>query len=253
MGKWTTIDHEVRELFNLSLNEYALADSVYYLSRGGWCDASREYLGNFFGVSKRSAISIIKNLESRELLERNAKDKLRTTEKWNNAIEGTKKSRPSSGEESSPGGEDSSPDTVKFLHPGGEETSPNINIYNNNNNNINKNVVAATQLFYDLILKNVNPPTWKKNPPNLKSWYDDIEKLHRIDGQGLENIKAVMSWVVQDKFWCTNILSGAKLRKQYNRLFLGMQKSRPQNIVSFSDNKNLVNKIKKRREAANGL
>ena len=82
--------------------------------------------------------------------------------------------------------------------------------------------------FYDLIKEKVQPPTFKNKKPNLNSWYDDIEKLHRIDGATIEDIRCVMEYVVTDEFWKNNILSGDKLRKHYDRLFLQYKKNKPE-------------------------
>ena len=50
----------------------------------------------------------------------------------------------------------------------------------------------------------------------------DIEKLLRIDGRLAAEIMAVIDWCQSDPFWRSNILSAAKLRKQYDTLRLQM-------------------------------
>ena len=64
-----------------------------------------------------------------------------------------------------------------------------------------------------------------KNKPDRKiqdNWQDrwaaDIEKMHRIDGRSWEAIAACIDWSQRDDFWHQNILSGAKLRKHYDRM-----------------------------------
>lgn len=62
-----------------------------------------------------------------------------------------------------------------------------------------------------------NYPHWKK-PKNLDKWAEDINKIHRIDKIEYKTIEFVINWVQRDNFWAKNVLSGAKLRKQFNRL-----------------------------------
>ncbi len=50
---------------------------------------------------------------------------------------------------------------------------------------------------------------------DLQRWADDIDKLNRIDGYEWELISDILQFSQRDKFWQSNILSGAKLRKQF--------------------------------------
>jgi hypothetical protein len=53
----------------------------------------------------------------------------------------------------------------------------------------------------------------------IPKWAADIEKLIRIDKKAPENIRDVILWVkTPGNFWFHNIESGAKLRKQFERL-----------------------------------
>jgi hypothetical protein len=59
----------------------------------------------------------------------------------------------------------------------------------------------------------------------ISKWAVDIEKLIRIDKKTPENIRDVILWVkTPGNFWFHNIESGAKLRRQFERLF-GQMKS----------------------------
>jgi hypothetical protein len=49
-------------------------------------------------------------------------------------------------------------------------------------------------------------------------WARDIEKMHRIDRRSWEAIAACIDWSQRDDFWSQNILSGANLRKHYDRM-----------------------------------
>jgi len=270
MGYWTTIDHDIRKKFDLSLNEYAVADSIYTLSRSGWCTASREHLGDFIGVSRQTVTTIINLLVDRDIVEKDNKRGLRTTEKWDDAFLKTKNNR--RGSESQSGQKckeslhleekeckESLHNCKESLHQNGQKCKESLhnckeslhNIYSISTDNDNNSIIRLTQLLYDLIQKYVNPPTWKSRPPDLNVWYKDIEKLHRIDAVPAEDIEDVINWVVRDKFWSGNILSGGTLRKQYDRLFLQMNKNRRGKVVSLDENRGLVEKIKKRQEMQN--
>ncbi len=61
-----------------------------------------------------------------------------------------------------------------------------------------------------------------KTPETVNRWSKDIEKLHRIDKRPWEQIRSVVEWCLGDNFWQKNILSGSKLRKQFDQLVLKM-------------------------------
>ena len=58
--------------------------------------------------------------------------------------------------------------------------------------------------------------------PNLKTWAKNIRLMRERDGRTHQEICQVFVWANQDDFWRTNILSPAKLRKQYGQLFAKM-------------------------------
>lgn len=49
-------------------------------------------------------------------------------------------------------------------------------------------------------------------------WADEIDKMHRIDGREWRRIAGAIDWSQRDEFWHQNILSGANLRKHYDRI-----------------------------------
>lgn len=72
-------------------------------------------------------------------------------------------------------------------------------------------------------------PTYKdllkeKKEKTLLGWSIDIDRLIRIDNADPLEVEKVINWCQEDKFWQNNILSGAKLRKQYNQLAMKMPK-----------------------------
>ncbi len=86
---FTTIQHDPRLKFELSNNEYCVADAIYHLANNpssaviGWCFASRKTIGAFFGLSRQSIIKIIQTLITKKLVEINNRTSLlRTTQLW---------------------------------------------------------------------------------------------------------------------------------------------------------------------------
>lgn len=61
--------------------------------------------------------------------------------------------------------------------------------------------------------------------PNIDSWAMDIEKINRLDGRSYEDIEKVIRWVkTPGNFWFANIMSGKKLRMQFSRLFVELNR-----------------------------
>ncbi len=86
---YTTIMHDPRLQFNLTNNEYCIADAIYHLSHNpegaviGWCYASRQTIGDFFGLSRQTIINALKKLEEKKLIEKNSETGyLKTTKTW---------------------------------------------------------------------------------------------------------------------------------------------------------------------------
>ena len=78
-------------------------------------------------------------------------------------------------------------------------------------------------LLADGILKN-NPRhrelTDGKREKCITAWAADVDKLLRIDKQPVSDVERVILFSQADGFWNKNILSGAKLRKQWDQLFI---------------------------------
>jgi hypothetical protein len=97
---------------------------------------------------------------------------------------------------------------------------------NNNDNNVNNDnnkrflsdsiEIGLAEALHEKILLN-NPSTKK---PNFQSWAKTFDLMLRIDKRTPEQIKAIIDWAQGHHFWHRNILSPAKLRKQFDRLVL---------------------------------
>ena len=74
-----------------------------------------------------------------------------------------------------------------------------------------------------------------KAPNVTRRWIDDMDKLMRIDGHTPEEIEQVIIWCQTDSFWCSNILSPAKLRAKFDALKLRMPKPEPEPVHVVRD------------------
>ena len=61
----------------------------------------------------------------------------------------------------------------------------------------------------------VNPATKK---PNLENWANTIRLMRESDNRDHSTMWAVFDWANRDSFWCSNVLSPDKLRKQFDKL-----------------------------------
>ncbi len=78
--------------------------------------------------------------------------------------------------------------------------------------------IGLSELLLEKILS--RNPKFKK--PNLQTWAKDIDLMIRVDHRSPEDISRVLEWSQADPFWQSNILSTAKLRKQFDQLFVKM-------------------------------
>ena len=83
--RFTIIHHPVRQKFTLSLTTYAVIDSVHQLSHRPdhpWCSQSKLGMAKFLDVSERQVFRAIKEGLEKQLVEKNDRGDLRTTELW---------------------------------------------------------------------------------------------------------------------------------------------------------------------------
>jgi len=86
--EFTTILHRIQKKFDLTLNEYAICNSINYLqnTQEHYTRASALYLANFIGINESTAIRILKKLEKKDLvrkMKRTLTNHYCTTDKWN--------------------------------------------------------------------------------------------------------------------------------------------------------------------------
>lgn len=92
-------------------------------------------------------------------------------------------------------------------------------------------------LLADLVLLN-NPGNTslsaERRATTVRRWSADIDKLVRLDGKPPEDVGRVIRWCQSDNFWQANILSGAALRRNFDKLVIRMRgdKNNPQGGIS---------------------
>ena len=63
-----------------------------------------------------------------------------------------------------------------------------------------------------------------KKDATINRWAKDIDLMIRRDARDPKQVEEIIIWCQKDKFWYKNILSGEKLREQFDRLGLDMKK-----------------------------
>jgi hypothetical protein len=110
-----------------------------------------------------------------------------------------------------------------------------------NNNNISSRrkskIYDQQSVYYQLALRlfnkiRENNPSFKE--PDLQKWADDVRLMIERDNRTEQQVAYLIDWCQQDSFWRANILSPAKLRKQFDRL-----------VMQIKSEKEKINKPKK--------
>ncbi len=202
----------------------------------GECWPSYQHVADQCEISRRSAMRHIEALKDEGFLRvvhrKHGKDNsLNSSNIFVLTLDqGSDRESPGGGDTKSPGsdteslgGSDTeSPRTSHSLEPVNESNT-------SSPNSAKENRVKATDEDYALanfILEGVRrlQPTFK--PPNLDRWADDCRKLRELDNRSLREIARVFTWANNDDFWQSNILSPAKLRKQFDQLQIKSSQSK---------------------------
>ncbi|UNH30092.1 replication protein [Moellerella wisconsensis] len=78
----------------------------------------------------------------------------------------------------------------------------------------NADDLTTAKWIYKRVL--IISPTAKE--PAWPSWANDVRLMRQLDGRTHEQICALFSWANKDSFWCSNVLSPAKLREKWPQL-----------------------------------
>ncbi|MBS0858391.1 replication protein [Providencia rettgeri] len=110
---------------------------------------------------------------------------------------------------------DQPPEKISVVDPDAVVCSPKGNKWGNADD------LKAAQWIYSQVL--IISPTSKE--PNWSSWANDIRLMRQLDGYSHKDICRLFQWANRDSFWCSVVLSPAKLRKKWATLVIQSQQS----------------------------
>nr|WP_313403076.1 hypothetical protein [Clostridioides difficile] len=87
----------------------------------------------------------------------------------------------------------------------------------------NKKLYVETSNEYRLaefLFKHIRKNNPNAKEPNLQNWSKEFDYVLRLDKRNLEEVQELIRFCQNDSFWCANILSASKFRKQYEQLYL---------------------------------
>lgn len=92
----------------------------------------------------------------------------------------------------------------------------------NLNSHESKNICEESKKLCELLCNYCkrDNPRFSKKPEIIKKWTEDIGRTHFIDKYTWEEIEMCINFAKNDNFWNSNILSGDKLRKQMEKLYV---------------------------------
>jgi hypothetical protein len=120
-------------------------------------------------------------------------------------------------------------ESAKTLNTFSQKAEPiadiNTDITTDNKDYVEATPKRAKYLFSDddlktaeWMLKKVQLIMPNTKSSNIESWANTVRLMNKVDGKPHSEICAVFNWANKDSFWCKNILSPDKLRKQFDRL-----------------------------------
>ena len=127
-------------------------------------------------------------------------------------------------------------ETLQPLHV----TQQNKNKIENKNNKFKYICPESIELCELLInyCKRDNP-NFSKTTDQINKWTNSIGAIHFLDNYSWEDIKKVIDFAKNDGFWNSNILSGDKLRKQMEQLFVKTKNNQQSKKSNWYDSKNI--------------
>lgn len=127
-------------------------------------------------------------------------------------------------------------ETLQPLHV----TQQNKNKIENKNNKFKYICPESIELCELLInyCKRDNP-NFSKTTDQINKWTNSIGAIHFLDNYSWEDIKVVIDFAKNDGFWNSNILSGDKLRKQMDQLFVKAKNNQQSKKSNWYDSKNI--------------
>lgn len=84
-----------------------------------------------------------------------------------------------------------------------------------------KRVYEADDINFKLaqsLLSKIEEQNPDHKKPDLQKWANDIRLMHEQDKRSYDKIQKMIDWSQNNDFWSGNVLSAAKLRKQYDTM-----------------------------------
>lgn len=99
----------------------------------------------------------------------------------------------------------------------------NINKTNKDSHNSkhDKRVYESDDINFKLaqsLLSKIEEQNPDHKKPDLQKWANDIRLMHEQDNRSYDKIQKMIDWSQNNDFWSGNVLSAAKLRKQYDTM-----------------------------------
>lgn len=88
----------------------------------------------------------------------------------------------------------------------------------------------------ELLLKKIKENNPQAKEPSLESWANTFRLMMERDNREGKEIQDIIIWSQQHHFWYKNILSAEKLRKQYDKLLLGMKEDSKPKVINGGKN-----------------
>jgi hypothetical protein len=151
---FSVVLHPIKRELGITTLQYMMADSIYHLSHGGWCIATRPYFAKLFDCDRSTVQRNLAKLEEKLLVERDPKtDYLRTTDLWRDTVIFRERLMMSERLNEPP----------QNAAPPPQNAAPTRRKMRPNSNNIDSNGKIK-----DFTTPNVAPSNAKKIPPNLE-------------------------------------------------------------------------------------
>jgi DNA-binding MarR family transcriptional regulator len=260
---YTTTIHAARIKLKLSMNDYAVADSVYHLSNNpkapvlGWCSASKKDIGDALDLSEQSIHSILNKLMKSGLVEKNPETKfIRTTLLWyENAVK-------SNTQESLATLKKLEPDTKESLAQDTKESLANIHIYDKDINilptketsSLMENSLPITATSLQAISKTKNLKTFEQKQETRRQidevheYFLKVQQIPKEDctikdsrrhwylllnesKTGVAGVKWLIDLVPLDPFFKDNITSSKDLYYKRVKLIARKRGAQPKTFI----------------------
>lgn len=106
-----------------------------------------------------------------------------------------------------------------------------------NNNNKRHKFETCDMRLAELLFSKITERNPSHKKPNLEKWANDIRLIRELDKRNEEQIEYLINWSQNNSFWQANILSPAKLRKQFDTLVAQVKRDQQQNqnVISITE------------------